>query len=469
MGLIFTALALLAMQNPPPLKTVDIPQGNANQQVILTRLRPDNPIRLGGVFTMGLGDKSPIFEESATKGILLGTENQDWLARNTDVVALDAGTITPEMFPAMVKINPLLSPLLFVYASTLYEGSNRRGNVGGWQAQMKEWTLRKPDESEVLHPDTGAHWMDFGSKAWARHFRDQALGLVQKYGAQGVVAAELPIGNTFVEEPLEKYKNPSDRAVAAFEWLVAARAERRFFMIPSSLGFDALSPIRTPAQSAGNERLDLAGRLWDLYAPYTDGVWGEGWLYPYWSNQPLPEKQWEMQLQAADRIGRVGQIFIAAYSYTTDADLEFGLASYLLVSHKQGQFVFQPMPVMPFIRRDAGYSLAVLKQIVAAKSSYFNVLLGPAMQERHQIRANVPLDEASFRSSASGTFVWRRAFYNGIVYVNSNAKAAAEIDLGGAMKRCNGEIVRRVRLDPMHAVILTSLTDKEKSALPRGE
>lgn len=469
MGLIFTALALLTMQNPPPLQTIETPKGNTNQQVILTRLRPDNPIRIGGVFTMGLGDKSPLFEESAAKGIRLGTENREWLARNTDVVALDAGTVTPEMFPAMVKINPLLTPLLFVYASTLYEGSHR-GSVGGWQqTPMKEWILRKPDESEVLHPDTGAHWMDFGSKAWARHFRDQALGLVQKYGAQGVVAAELPIGNTFVDEPLEKYKSPADRAVATFDWLQAAWAERRFFMVPSCLGFDALSPIRTPAQPAGNERPDLAGRLWDLYAPYIDGAWAEGWLYPYWSNQPLPEKQWEMQLQAADRMGRVGQIFIAAYSYTTDADLEFGLASYLLVSHKQGQFVFQPMPVVPFLRRDAGYSLGVLKQIVAAKSAYFNVLLGPAMQERHQIRANVPLDEVGSKSSASGAFVWRRAFYNGMVYVNSNENAAAEIDLGGAMKRCNGEVVRRVRLDPMHAVILTYLTDKEKAALPRGE
>ena len=464
MKLIIAALALLALQTPPPFDTVDI-QTKPAPPILLKRLRGDNPIRLGGVFTLGLGDNSPIFEESATLGVPLGEKNRQWLAQNTDVVALDAGNVTPQTFPEMVKINPVLTPLLFVYASTLYEG-NHRGNVGGWQLGMKEWTLRKPDESEVPHPDAGAHWMDFGSKNWAQHFRDKALGLVQKYGAQGVVAAELPIGNTFVEEPFEKYKQPSDRAVATLDWLQGARAEHQFFMVPSSLGFESLSPVNTPAPSSGNERPDLAGRLWDLYAPYTDGAWAEGWLYPYWSDVPLPTKQWEMQLQAADRAARTGQVFIAAYSYSSDADLEFGLASYLLVSHKQGQFVFQPMPVLPYVRRDAGYSLALFKRTVAAKKAYFDVLLGPAMQERHEIRVNAPLDSAK---GSSGTFVWRRAFYNGVVYVNSSETDTAEIDLGGAMKRCNGKIVRRVRLEPMHAVILTFLSDKEKAEQPRGE
>jgi hypothetical protein len=459
MGLLTAAVLALALQTAPPLQTQNA-AGKTPQQppVILNRLRADNPIRVGGVFTMGLGDNSPLFEESAALGVPLGEKNQDWLARNADLVALDASNLTPEMYPAMRAINPLFTPLLFVYASTLYEG-NHRGNIGGWQPRMKDWTLRKPDGGEVPHPDGKAHWMDFGSKAWARHFRDQVLAFVQKYGAQGVVAAELPVGNTFVEEPLAKYAKPSDRAMATLDWLQAARASGRYFMIPSAIGFESLSPVATPAPPPGNERPDLSGRLWDLYAPYTDGVWAEGWLYPYWSDQPLPEKHWEMQLQAADRLARTGQVFIAAYSYSSDADLEFGLASYLLVAHKQGRFVFQPMPVLPFLPRDAGYSLAVMKQVFAAKSGFFNVMLGPALQERHPLKVNKPLDSDQVGSA----FVWRRAFYNGVVYVNSDEKMVAEVDLGGEMKRCNGEIVRRVRLDPMHAVILTYLSDKEKA------
>lgn len=458
MGL-FSALAVtLALQAPAPFQTQNATSNAPQQPVVIQRLRTTNPIRLGGVFTMGLSDNAALFEESAAQGIPLGAKNQEWLAINTDLVALDAGTLTPKVFPAIRAINAVFTPLLLVYASTLYE-TNHRGNVGGWQPHMKNWTLRRASGSEVPHPDAGAHWMDFGSKDWGMHFRDQVLNLIQNYGAMGVVASELPVGNTFVDEPLEKYKKPADRAIATLDWLQSARARGRYFMVPSSLGFELLSPVTTPAPVPGTERPDLSGRLWDLYAPYLDGVWGEGWLYPYWSDQPLPEKVWEMQLQAADRLARTGQIFIAAYSYSNDEDLEFGLASYLLVSHKQGRFVFQPMPVMPYLRRDAGYSLAVMKQVVAAKSGFFNVELSFALQERHQIKVNKPLGS----TQTGGAFVWRRAFDKGIVYVNSDEQMVAEIDLGGEMKRCNGEIVRRVRLDPMHGVILTYLSDKEKA------
>lgn len=430
-----------------PAQTIQVQPGKKEDVKILQRIRPANPIRLGGVFTRGLGDSPDLYENSAQNSTKLSEANAKWITENCDVVALSPNTIEPQTFPSITHISPLFTPLLYVYGSTLYESDTIKGNVGGWKPEMVAWTLRDRQNREVKHPDGGAHWMDFGSTAWARHWRDRVIGLVGAYGAQGVAVGELPTGNTFVGNNLLKYRADSDRTHATTRWLQEVRAPNRYLMIPSALGFDGLVGRPTVSLPPGSEQPELMGRLWDEFYPYIDGGWSEGWLRPYWADRPLPEKHWELHLEAADRAARNGQVFIAAYAYRTLPELEFGLASYLLVNHRQGRLVFQPMPQDAPGRPDAGSSLAKVRKEIAARRAYFNVALGPALKERRLL-------------PAEGGLVWRRVYYLGAAYVNSSAQNTITIRLAGPMRMINGKRVRQVVMKPQSGVIL--LYEKKK-------
>jgi hypothetical protein len=291
--------------------------------------------------------------------------------------------------------------------------------------------------------------MDFGSAAWAHYWRDRVIGLVGHYGAQGVAVAELPTGNTFVGNDLLKYRTDGDRMEATLRWLKEVRAPNRYLMIPSALGFDLLLGRPTIALPPGSQQPELSGRLWDEFFPYIDGGWSEGWLRPYWASRPLPEKQWEIHLEAADRYARSGQVFIAAYAYSNVRELEFGLASYLLVNHRQGRFIFQPIPQDAPGRPDAGNSLAKARKEIHARRAYFNVALGPALQER----VLVPSDR---------NFVWWRPYALGMVYVNSSERDTVTVRFGGPMRLVNGNRVRRVVLKPQSGAILLYEPQKKK-------
>lgn len=427
-----------------------VPAGNSNVRVI-GRVRPLSPVRLGGIFTMGLGEAANLLEESAQNGTRLSEDNLNWLAKNSDLAAFNAVNILPSTFPRIQQQYPLFVPLLHFRASTLYEQPFYPGNVGGWRPAMSAWTLRDAKDKEVPYPTPGGHWMDFGSIEWAAHWRDQVWNWLRQFNAQGVVVSELPLGNTFVGSKLAKYKTPADRVEATYVWLRAAQWKGRFFLVPSTLGFDARAPRPTLPTPPGTDEPDLPGHLWDHYFPVTDGGWAEGWLWPYWSERPLPEAIREMHLQAADRAARNGQVFIATAAYRNDDDLEFLLANYLLVAQKHGRFVFQPMPLIPFVRSDAGFSLAVHRQQVKAKSAYFNVPLGGALQERMRVTVSL---SAMRDQRAEAKQVWKRAFQNGIVYVNSNDTFPATIELGGTMKRITGEEVRVLEMAPRSGAIL---------------
>jgi hypothetical protein len=405
------------------------------------RVRPRATVRLGGVYTLGLSSPDQPLEESAALGKPLSAENAHWIADNCDVVALNAVNITPQTFPAMTAAWPLFTPLLYTYVSTLYEQPAHRGNVGGWNPQMANLTLRDDQDREVPHPDQGGHWMDFGSVDWAAHWRDRVIEQVRQYGALGVVAAELPINNTFVNGKLKKYSTEGDRADATETWLRAARAAGRYQMIPNALGFDTIAPHGAPPSTVTAEEPELRGRLWDDFLPLTDGAWAEGWVRPYWTDAPVNEDEWERQLEAADRAGRLGQIFIAAAAYHNADELEYALASYFLVVHGQGRVVFQPMPLVDGQRNDAGFSLAVLQHEVQTRSRYFNAALGYPLQERHLV-------------PAEGGNVWKRAFEFGIVYVNSNDTLTITIPQAGTLKRLDGTRIRTVALPPHSGVTL---------------
>lgn len=404
------------------------------------RVRPQCPVRLGGVYTLGLGEGGAR-EESAARGSKLSADNQQWIVANCDVIALNAVNLTPETFPAMTKAQPLFTPLLLLSASSLYESPEARGNVGGWKPEMTAWTLRDGGGNPIPHPVQGGHWMDCGNADWAAHWRERAAALVQQYGAHGVVAMQLPLSNLYVGGNLEKYRTADDFTKATADWLRAVHVPQRFLLIPSARGFDSVAGHPTLPTPLGTEQEHLSGRLWDDYFRLMDGAWNPEWVCSYRDLVPLPEEAWTIALEAADRAGEAGQVFIAAAAYHNDAELEYALASYLLVVHNQGRCVFQPMPLLPDERLDLGLSLGALRQQVAAKSAYFNAPLGQPIQERHLV-------------PTEGGQVWRRAFEKGVVYVNSSEKRGCSILFGSDMERVTGAKTRKVDLPPQSGVLL---------------
>lgn len=433
----------------PAAKTAAAPPNKTDEAQSPVRVRPDCPIRLGGVFLRGLGDNADPQEDSATTGAKLSDTNRDWIAANCDVAAFSAGNLQPDTFRQMTRAQKLFTPLLYLYASSLYEQPEHRGNVGGWQpATMSAWTLRDLKEQEVTPPDRGGHWMDFGNTDWAKHWKVQAARLVGQYGAQGVVASELPIGNTFVPDMLQKYKAPADRLGATTEWLRTARSPRQFLLVPSSVGFDALAGHPTLPTPPGTEEPELAGRVWDELFPFVNGAWAEGWVIPHWSGETLPNAQWERHIEAADRADRNDQVFIACAAYHDDNELEYVLASFLMAYHRQGRACLQPMPLRAGQPPDAGYSLAVFRKEITDKANFFNPPLGVAKQERHPLRVE-------------GGDVWRRQFQGGDVYVNSDDTRAKTLRFSGNMRRLNGDVVREVEMAPHTGVILLNMKQSQ--------
>ena len=408
----------------------------------VARVRLQCPIRLGGVFTRGLADNPDWQEDSAEKGVKLSEANRRWMAQNCDVAAFPAVCLNPDTYPKTLREQTLFTPLLLAFASTLSEQPNVWGDVGGWQPRMAAWTLRDRAGKEIPPPQENTHWMDFANLLWEAHWQAQMLKQTQAYGAYGAVISELPVANTAVGDNLAKYRNSTALADATGDWLRAVKKGNRFFVIPSALGFDRVAGHATLPTPPGTERPDLRGSLWDEYYTASDGAWDEGFLLPYWTDVIPSEDEREMRLQAADRAGAFGQTYIAAGAYHNDAELEFLLASYLLVARRQGRMVFQPMPISPlFDRDDAGRSFAVFKQQILSRRAYFDVPLGYSTRER-------------FLVAGLEARVWRRDYSHGAVYVNSEDERSVTLRFAAEMRRVTGEKIREITLPPRSGLIL---------------
>jgi hypothetical protein len=221
-------------------------------------------------------------------------------------------------------------------------------------------------------------------------------------------------------------------------WLQGVHAPDRYLLASSGAGYDALaSGAYLPPP--GNEQPALAGRLWDAVNGIEEGACVVGWLHERGSDRPLRESRWEIDEEAADRLGRVAQIFIAATPFRDASELEYDLASYLLVARRQGRVVFQPIPA-DMLKSPSVFSLTACRALVKKWDRLMNAPLGVAMQERHR----VPIE---------GGPVWRRAFANGVVYVNSSDGRVCTLRLGGALERADGEKISTVTLPPHSGVI----------------
>lgn len=435
-GILAYLLFLLGKASPAPQNSQNLPPGVK----LVMKPRPLIPVRLGGVFLYGLGDSADPMENSAKAGTPLSEESRKFLAAYCDVFALPPNVITPKTYPAMLKEQPLLVPLIYLSASTLYELEDYPGNAGGWKPAALEWTLRDEKGAEIPHPDKGGHWMDLGSKEWAEHWKLQAGRKTRTFGALGVVAAELMIGNPFLPEKLAKYPTLADRGEATAQWLRNARGD--FNIFPSSTGFEQLVGHSITSLAENYREPELQGRFWDYLHPWCDGAWGEGWLYPYWSEYALPMETRRVQMAAGKRLSKNGGTFIATAAYHNDGELESLLAYYLLVSHKQGNMVFQPMPILPNAPADAGLSLAVLRQQVKEKPNLLQPPLGWANEEMVHV------------ACGEGRVVLRRRYTEGVVYVNVDDRNVAHLNLGSELRRTSGEKVSFIDLAPNSGVIL---------------
>jgi hypothetical protein len=310
---------------------------------------------------------------------------------------------------------------------------------------MQAWTLRDAAGNEIPHPDKGAHWMDFGNAMWAEHWKAQTLKLIAKYGAVGVVASELPLGNSEITDNLanlQKYKTREDLAEATLQWLQKVRSPGAYWLLPSAIGFDGIVGHPTSPLEENLAEPALIGRYWDHFAPFIDGAWCEGWVQPYWTEFGLPSDVRDMHLAVGNRASRNGQLLIATAAYRNDGELETLLAHYLLVSHKQGDFVFQPMPIQAGAPPEAGLSLKVFREEVKRKAAYLQIPLGSSLDEKLYVRAE------------NGA-VWKRRFQNGMVYLNPADTHAVRLTLGGGMRRIGEtETKREIELAPRSGVIL---------------
>ncbi len=411
------------------------------------RIRDPFPIRMGMVTTRGLGDTGSDDIDAAGTNVQLGANLETWLATHCDVLALDASAITPQTFPRMRSLQKLFTPLLFTYASTIYEQPGHRGSVGIYSPTMSAWELKTLSGSVIKHPDAGGHWMDPGNADWANYYAKNAEALARNYHSDGVIAAELGPANTFVDYKDTKYSSFPKLVDATASFLQIVHKPKQFLIVPSSAGYDTL--IGRPTLPVHHARTEpqLSGRSWDELDRMTDGFWAEGWVRPYWTVADVPENFWEMHEEAADRAGRMpdnvltADIFIAAYAYHDAQELEYGLASYLLASHMQSRLVFQPMPQYPGEPANAGMSARVMRREFERYKQYFDAPLGIALQERHEVVLN-------------GNSVWRRRFQNGDVYLNSHDQGNCLVSLAAPMMTLDGQQVKTFELGPHTAKIL---------------
>jgi hypothetical protein len=429
----------------PPSNTKGSERKHLKDEIVRSpRIRDPFPIRLGMVATKGLSD-DPLraFEPSDS----MGADTEKWLALHCDVLAVNAGSIQPETFPRMRKIQELFTPLLFTYASCVYDSPTHFGRVGGWEPGMADWQLKDKSGKPIKHPDADGHWMDPGNGGWIDYYGKHAFALAKKYHADGVIAAELGPANTFADLSKTRYASMPALVDATSQFLQKNHNPREYLLVPSGVGYDSLIGRPTLPVQAGRSEPQLSGRCWDEFEKMLDGAWAEGWIRPYWSTESLPENFWEVQIEAADRSGRLsedklsGDIFIAAFAYRNAEELEYGLACYLLASHMQSRLVFQPMPQYPGEPSNAGVSARVMRREYERYKNYFDAPLGIALQERHEI-------------VLGGNSVWRRRFQNGDVYVNSHDSGTCSVDLAAPMMTLDGKMVKTFDLKPHSGIIL---------------
>jgi len=393
------------------------------------------------VTTRGLSDGGPEQEECAKSGIKLGQIGEDWIADKCDVIALDARCVIPATFPSIHARQRLFTPLLYTYASELFEAPDQHGSVGVWKPNMSSWELKQTNGSSVPCADPGAHTMDCSSPDWQRYYAENAFQLASRYSAYGVLATELPTSDSYSSVHAKGYSRFGNRVDATSSFLSAVHDPSRFMLVVSSIGFEALIGRATLPLDKLHTEPELPGRSWDELNGLFDGAWSEGWIYPYWANGPLSEDFWEIQVEAADRAARFDNVFIASIAYTNADELEYGLASYLMAAHSQGRLVVQPMPKYPGEPIDAGMSLKVMMREYRRYQDYFDAPLGGPLQERHEI-------------NVEGGTVWRRKFQNGDVYVNSHDKGSVTVSLTGAVLTVSGQRVSHFTLGPHTGIIL---------------
>ena len=252
------------------------------------RIRPDCPIRIGGVFLMGLGDEQRRFRRIGREGSQT-LRSQPRLARR----ALRPGRAQPEHprsrhlsrpAPPAAPLHAAPLPLRLLALRTARPqrqcGRLEAGNVGldpaGLCRQEDQASRRRRTLDGLRQYALG------GPLAQTDRSAGEPVRRVRR-GRGGDAAGPTVLSGTIWGSTRHR------RSVGRRPKPGCARpgiaASISCCLRPwASTSLPATPPRRCPPGTAEPE---LTGRYWDQFQALTDGAWAEGWVHPYWADDPL--------------------------------------------------------------------------------------------------------------------------------------------------------------------------------------
>lgn len=335
------------------------------------QIRPNKSIRLGGYFYAGKLDEA-------------------WFATNFDLIDLNK-KYDKTVANRLKSINPnilFFQQFLTNQMATLQSNSGAQAVDGYDDLTMNNWLLRDKENAVVLsHRGDNYHFMDVsGSAGWSSKFSTYVKGIISSTKADGIVLDEVPLIASGQFSSLMEYSTSTSIQDALVVFLDTIR---KFLGVPVLINAGQLHKMR-------NEN----SNLWKFLGKHIDGAWHEGWIRFYGEpNSPHSGSMWESDISSAEEFSKLGKPYIASSEYSNRAQLEYGLANYLL-SINGNSLVFQPMLSYDPVTR-GGFNMTLVKDSVELNRDLFDVEMGCPLDSRTQING-----------------VWFRHFENGSVFVN---------------------------------------------------
>ncbi|HEV2472093.1 MAG TPA: hypothetical protein VGS41_05465, partial [Chthonomonadales bacterium] len=250
-----------ALQTPPHLdqKAIAKQREKAQHEIKPTaRVRDECPVRLGGVFLTGFADAGKPDARQIR-----------WITSNTDLIAVPYSATSPGLFTAMMKADPLLTPLLAISPSALHSNpSNRPARRGKARTRA---VSNAPGRIDRCRSEL---------KRWISAAGKQLAGA----GAFGLLLTTPPSRQLEADAQIVENDPVSSSPT---DWLRLIGYNRRCLLVPNAADFDA--PVGHPTLPVHSEQPapDLIGRMWDETYKSVDGAWCPNWTRGYHSSSPL--------------------------------------------------------------------------------------------------------------------------------------------------------------------------------------
>lgn len=338
------------------------------------RIRPGKMVRLGGYFYTGAIDIP-------------------WYARNFDLLSLNAKN-DPALVSALKRGNPsMLVFQQFLANQIAIKQTGAQAAEGFDLNTMGSWLLRKSDGVPATPRGPYYLMIDPGKDSqWVRYFATYTGRILAETGADGLNLDEIPLRPNGMFAGLGKYPSAADLQAATSDFLTALRLALKK---PVMINVGELS-----ADGANGEA------MWNTIGRLIDGAWHEGWVRYYGApEQPHAGQTWEWDIRSAEQFSAVGKPYIASASFANPAELEYGIANYLLAT-RGPSLVFQPMLAYDSKTR-GGFNFELVRQAVEAYRPLIDVDIGCPIGPRER--------------GPDG--VWIRPFRNGLVAVNPDGRS----------------------------------------------